>query len=245
MARSFRPFGSLAVLGSLVAVLVLAAAPAAADWLVLRDGTKLETKGPWTVRGTMVVFTQPNGTLAMLKASEVDLDQSAVATTQAKTGEPAQAGATPKTGVREPTRQKPVLVLRDRDVAHVNEAGETTEKTDAKGAEAKPEPGLSVQGWQQTPTGDGTGTEVFGALKNETRNTATNITVVVKVYDDSGAMLGTAEAVVSSTALAPGQSTNFRAAFPGIVSFKDARFEVNSRGFVTAPATPDEKKPSA
>ncbi len=229
-----------------IAALLLAAVPAAADWLVLRDGTKLETRGPFTVRGATVVFTLPNGTLSMLKAKEVDLDQSAIATSQAKAAETAKPAETPKqqTGVREPAKQKPVLTLRDRDVAHVNEAGETVEKSDAKAEAAKPEPGLAVQGWQQTPTSDGTGTEVFGALKNDSRNTATDITVVVKVYDESGGMLGTAEAVVSSTALAPGQSTNFRAAFPGIVTFKDARFEVQSRGLVTAPVG-DEKKPSA
>ncbi|HET9767963.1 MAG TPA: hypothetical protein VFS60_13995, partial [Thermoanaerobaculia bacterium] len=45
-----------------------AAAPAAADWLVMRDGSRVETKGAWEVRGTLVVLTLPNGTLSSVRA---------------------------------------------------------------------------------------------------------------------------------------------------------------------------------
>ena len=64
----------------LLVAAALAAAPAAADWLVMKDGGRIETKGPWSVEGRRVLFTQPNGTLSVLRAEEVDLDQSAAVT---------------------------------------------------------------------------------------------------------------------------------------------------------------------
>lgn len=223
----------------LVVVTAAAATPAAADWLVLRDGSRIETKGPWQVKGNLVVFTLKTGSLSALKASEVDLDQSAVATSQARAAA-AQAGKTDQ------PKKKPVLVLTDKDVAHVTDSEAPEKPAEAKQGDKAPkqEPGLTVQGWEQASLGNADGTQVFGALRNDGRDTATNISVVVKVYDNDGQLLGTADAVVSSGALPPGQATNFRAAFPGIVAFKDARFEVKSRGLVTTPATPEKTPPS-
>jgi hypothetical protein len=62
-----------------VVALAAAAAPAAADWLVLADGGRVETAGPWEVRGGLVVFTLANGTLSSVRASEVDLPASEAA----------------------------------------------------------------------------------------------------------------------------------------------------------------------
>src|SRR3954449_11180111 len=60
-------------------------APARADWLVTREGGRVETKGPWQVKGKLVVFARAgDGSLASLRATEVDLDASAKATTEAK-----------------------------------------------------------------------------------------------------------------------------------------------------------------
>ena len=71
-------------LRSVVAVLsfgVLAwVASASADWVVMKDGTRIETKGPWTLRGRMVQFKSRDGRLQALPLAEVDLAASQSAT---------------------------------------------------------------------------------------------------------------------------------------------------------------------
>src|SRR6476661_7310749 len=59
-------------------------APAAADWLVTREGGRIETRGAWKVKNQLVVFTLPNGTLSSLRLSEIDLAASEKATEKAK-----------------------------------------------------------------------------------------------------------------------------------------------------------------
>ncbi|MEE8524590.1 MAG: hypothetical protein V3T72_11720 [Thermoanaerobaculia bacterium] len=95
----------------LIAAAVAAASTAAvtqADWLVTRDGAKVETRGAWEVRGRMVIFTQPGGTLSSMRLAEVDLDASRAAT---------EAAAAPPPPA--PAEEKPrpsVLTLTDDDV---------------------------------------------------------------------------------------------------------------------------------
>ena len=61
-----------------VVILALSApVPASAEWLVLRDGTRLETRGAARVEGRRVLFTDARGTLAALPAAEVDLPRGA------------------------------------------------------------------------------------------------------------------------------------------------------------------------
>jgi glutaredoxin len=86
------------------------AGPAAADWLVLRDGGKVETRGPWRERGKLVVFTDAEGVLRSLRAADVDLEASGEATARA---------AAPAPKAPPPARREPVLVLTDDQVAHV------------------------------------------------------------------------------------------------------------------------------
>jgi len=72
--------------GAALGLLLLEAAMSArADWLVTREGGRVETKGPWQVKGKLVVFTRAaDSGLASLRASEVDLEASAKATADAK-----------------------------------------------------------------------------------------------------------------------------------------------------------------
>lgn len=90
-----------------IAGLLLAAA-AGADVLVLRDGSRIETQGKWEQKGRQLVFTTAAGTLATLRASEVDLAASEKATTDAAA--PKEPEVTAK------VEKKPVLVLTDKDV---------------------------------------------------------------------------------------------------------------------------------
>ena len=67
----------------LAAAGLAAAAPATADWLVMRDGSKVETKGAWEVRGALIVFHTPNDALASVRLRDADLDASQEATAKA------------------------------------------------------------------------------------------------------------------------------------------------------------------
>ena len=54
----------------------LFATGAAADWLVAKDGSRIETQGPWEVKGRLVVFTTAQGELASMRADDLDLGES-------------------------------------------------------------------------------------------------------------------------------------------------------------------------
>ncbi|MEO8093839.1 MAG: FxLYD domain-containing protein [Pseudolysinimonas sp.] len=209
--------------------------PSQADWLVTRDGGKVETRGPWQVKGKLVAFTRANGQLATMRLADVDLDASAKATAMASA--PAVAPAAPA----DAAHRKSVLVLTDRDVGHVDGAGEPVgdvakdEKApaDADGAAGA----VIVQNWQKALADDGSGLDIFGSLKNKGKDTATNIAVTVKLLDSEGKIIGTAEGTVSAAALAPDGTTTFRASFLGIREFASARFEVKNRALLTAPTS--------
>ncbi len=53
-----------------------AASLAAADHLVLIDGSVMETKGPWKLEGNRVTFTNSTGVKSVVRASNVDLEAS-------------------------------------------------------------------------------------------------------------------------------------------------------------------------
>jgi hypothetical protein len=59
---------------------VLLAPAAAADWLVLHDGSRVETRGAWEVKGRQIVFHLADGKLSSLKTDQVDLEASRQAT---------------------------------------------------------------------------------------------------------------------------------------------------------------------
>lgn len=61
---------------AICALLFLVAATAQADWLVLQNGERLETRGTWTVKGKQIVYTAPDKSLRSLRLSEVDLEAS-------------------------------------------------------------------------------------------------------------------------------------------------------------------------
>ena len=90
--------------------------PAAADWLVTRDGHRIETDGPWKVKGRIVVYTDTGGTLSSLRLDEVDLEASEAA------GKEPQAPAPPPAEPAAKREQKaPVLVLTNDDIPEAAE----------------------------------------------------------------------------------------------------------------------------
>ena len=74
-----QPFAKIAL--ALAAILAAGPAlPAKADWLVTREGARVETQGAWKVKGKLVVFHTSTGKLSSLRVAEVDLDASRRAT---------------------------------------------------------------------------------------------------------------------------------------------------------------------
>jgi hypothetical protein len=214
-----------------------AAGDAAADWLVTRDGSRVETRGPWEVREAIVVFTLTNGSLGSLRVADVDLDASRA------------ASAPPPPPPAPPPPRAPILVLTDADVAHVGPSGEgeagAPQDAAAPGADAAApdaagedatagavSAALTVTGWDdETLSGPEGGTAITGTLSNVSENTVAGIFLLVHLEDVAGGTLASSPAALGSAALSPGQETPFRAPFPGIFTFANARFEARGTGF--------------
>lgn len=215
----------------LAAAVVAAAAPAAADWLVTRDGAKIETRGPWKVEGRRIVFTAPNGTLSAVRADEIDLDRSAAETELAKI---ARTAPPP-----EPEKREPVLRLTEKDFPPVQLAPEGEKAAEAPTAEKSP---LEVIAWERTENPAGDGIEIFGTIRNNGVNAVTSPTMILSAYDEDGGLLATAEGTINAGAIPVGRTANFRAAFPGLLDFTEVRFDVRGNVYATsAPTTAGEE----
>jgi hypothetical protein len=64
--------------------------PATAEWLATRDGHRIETDGPWKVKGRIVVYTDAKGTLSSIRLDEIDPEAS-----EAVSEEPPETPAKP------------------------------------------------------------------------------------------------------------------------------------------------------
>ncbi len=198
-----------------------------ADWLVTRDGARIETKGAWKVDGRRVLFTMPNGTLSTLRTDELDLDQSALVTTQAK-----EALANPAPAAKE--KKEPVLRLTEKDIPPVGSAAEDADgKPGEKAGEAKQDekPALEVISWEKTADASGDGLEIFGTIKNSSPNIVVTPTLLVAIYDADGGLLATTNGEVNSPQIQAGKTANFRVAFPGLPDFAAVKFDAQGRGY--------------
>jgi hypothetical protein len=196
----------------------LAAGPLAADWLVLTDGTRLETRGAWEERGRLVVFTATDGTLASLRLEGVDLEASRRATAEA--AQPAApAPAAPAAEPRQAT-----FVLTDDDVAHNLTTGSAEDAGEVAPTAAPQGQRLVVTDWQEAPLADESGTLVTGTLRNVSSDATTRIQLTVLAYDASGDLLATNNAMLSSQALMPNQQARFQVEFNGIYTIAAVTF---------------------
>jgi hypothetical protein len=234
-------------------LLLLAAAPAAADWLVTRAGGRIETQGPWQVKGKLVVFKGANGALASVRLADVDLAASQTATSEAQ-----QAKEKAVTVAQEPPkpreRKKSVRSLTDADFSHKPADGGTTAKADAAakdkdGGEAKTpakdngESQVVVQTWSKEDRSEGDGIDLYGTLQNNGKDLATNIVLRVTLVNESKETVGTGEGVLAANSIPAGGSTSFRVPFAGVFAFAQARFEVaNKTVTMAAPAAEDAAK---
>lgn len=223
-----------------VAVLSLVALPVQADWLVTRDGARMETKGPWKVKGKLVVFETADGKLSSLRVADVDLDASRRVTEEAVAAR-AQAEAEPE---KAPARKKSVRVITDKDVAQApppQAAPEGEEPAAATGPASGP--GVLVEAWAQERDPEKDHVQIKGTLANASSLTAAELKLKVLIYDETGSLMATSQAAVAKAALTPGQKTEFKADFPGFYSFATIKFEPESRRLETRPA--DEPVPEA
>lgn len=207
---------SFAVASFAVMSLAVLALPASADWIQTREGALVETRGPWKVKGPVVVFTSASGTLSSLRLAEVDLDASAVATVEAQQ----KAEAPEPEGVREP-----VLVLTNKDIPRAPSVFAETAEEEAEDGQSKPAEGeesspadaepVTVISWQPVKKAGG-GLELTGTLMNMGENIASNLRVRVTLYGEGGDLLGSSNAFLSALSLAPTSSAKFRALFPDV-----------------------------
>lgn len=212
---------------AVLAVAALSAAmatPAAADWLVTKDGARIETKGAWRVDGKRVLFDLPNGTLSSIRVDQVDLDQSAVVTAEARAviENPAPI-AVPK--------KEPVLRLTEKDIPPAGQLAEAGADGEAAKAGEETAATLEVISWEKTENGTGDGVEIFGTIRNNSANMVTSPSLMVAIYDSDGGLLATNNGVVNSPQIAAGKTANFRVAFSGLTDFASARFDAQGRGF--------------
>jgi len=242
---------STALLVTLLATLLaLAAGPVAADWLVTHDGAQLETRGPWRIQGKLVVFRLANGTLSSMQLSELDLEASDRLTT---------SRSRPVQKPQQRTRMEPeesVFVITDDDVKHVNPESPRAEGEDR-------EPAVSVPAAAQDETGGGgvavsrwdtvydeaiDGVVLSGTLENRDSRGHQELALAISLVSEGGVPAGRAHAALAMNALKGGESTTFRASFPGVPDFEKAEFGISGASLPTeqaaAEATPGREAPS-
>lgn len=228
-------FANLLALAALT--VFLGATPAMADWLVTREGGRVETKGEWTVKGKLVVFHTADGKLSSLRVADVDLDASRRATEDAVAAQ-AQAAAESEKPVE---RKKPVRVITDKDFPQAAPApaekpdGEE-EKTGEDAAAPASGPGVVVETWNQARHPEQDHILVNGTLQNSSSSMAADVKLKVMIFDEEGTLIASSQAALVTGALPPGEKTKFTAEFPGYFSFATIRFESESRRLATQPA---------
>lgn len=242
------PFANLRCRGALLALSALLAAgpatPAMADWLVTREGGRVETRGAWTVKGKLVVFHTADGKLSSLRLADVDLDASRRVTEEAVAAQ-AQAAAEPEKPV---ARKKSVRVITDKDVRPApTPAAEPEASTEEEAGEKKEAtgptsgPGVLVETWKQGRDPEEDHVLIDGTLQNASSATAADLKLKVMIFDEAGTLMATSQAALAASALAPGKKAAFKAEFPGYFSFATVKFEAESRPLATRPA--DERIP--
>ncbi len=212
-------------------VLVLwLAAPMAGDTLVLHDGTRIETSGPWKVKGRQVIYTGSSGSLSTLRVADVDLETSRVATAERDVPQP--AAPQPMTAVIEVPRVR-AMVLTNKDIPTVaDEAAEESSEAEEESNGSESQEPVELVTWTSRESPDLDGLEIFGTVRNTGDGLAAAIAVEVSVSDENGDPLLETRAFLQRSSLLSGQSSTFRALLPGVYTlFEDPRFTLSSDAY--------------
>lgn len=236
------------------AAVALAAAPARADWLVTKEGGRLEIKGPYKTKGRVLVFTLPNGTLSSIRLEEVDLEASRIATEEAVAAAAREAAAAALEEEEKP-RKKSIISLTDKDFKKVappaadpDAEGKSEDKNAVPPGQSTGSTQVQVVNWERVPQEKvkTDGLEVTGTVRNTSNEKVTDVQVMANLYDEVGTLVGKVSAQLADPALDPGESSGFTVSAPGLFSFSAVRFEVQARGFKAKPAaTPAPTTPAA
>ena len=218
-------------------LLFLLALPVGADWLVTKEGARVETKGKWNVKGGVVIFTAPSGTLSSIRLSKVDLDASAAVTMEAKNPPP------PPVVEEEEEKPEAVLTLTNADlgprsasgipspVSQNTDTGTGTSDTARNSAQAAQEEDAAQEGaitddgtmidqvsgkmevvrWEAEDSPVGQAVIVEGILRNGGEQDVKNIRLNVNFVDSEGNVLLFAAAQVRSTVIRAGAASTFKA----------------------------------
>lgn len=214
--------------------------PAAADWLVTKEGDRVKTDGPWKVDNRLVVFKRPDGTYASIRVSDVDLEASERLTEEMAAAERAPKAA--DTQEEEPARRKSVMRLTDRDLPPVGRGRGASDETSSGGASDERSSGggaadaagqdrgelrpLEVVSWRESETSGTGGIEFVGRVRNRSQRTALGVTVLVTLFDPEGEEITDTQAQITAQSLPPGGTAGFRASFPSVFSYARAEFGV-------------------
>lgn len=219
--------GAVALLGAGLLV------PAAGDWLVTRDGSRVETDGPWRVEDRLIVFRTKDGTLSSVRRSKIDLEAS-----ERLTREMAERAARPASDV-EPPRREATIRLTEKDLPPVARSVEATdERAGEPGAEAEEgSESLQITSWEEVDGDAADGTEFLGEIRNVTERTALGVQVEVSLYDEAGETIATTRAALTTTALPGRASARFRASFPDVYHYRRVDFRTTGT-LVESSATP-------
>ena len=219
------------------AALLVVAAGAQADWLVLKDGSRLEVKGTWKVSGKQIVFTTLDGKLSSLRGDLVDLDASAKATEEALRQ---QVEAEVEVKAEPEPKPKAKWSFTDKDFERPKAAeGEEGAGDDAKDAQpaapAAPKSDLDVVVWSQSIDPARNRIRVSGTLQNEGKDMAASIELEIQLVDRQGVVVGAQPGVLQKLSLAPGESTDFSTIFPQIISYETVKFAPKASMFKVEP----------
>jgi len=222
--------------------------PAVADVLVTQDGARIQTDGPWEVKGRLVVFTRPDGSLASLRLRDVDLTASEEVTAAEKKAqeEAEQDKAATESQDEDKSREgEATWKLTDADFTRrwvVDEEGaedgseESTEgdegdEADAASSDRTRPPEVVSYERESDPVDQHV--IVTGVLANTTSTTAAAVALEVSLFDEEGQPIEMRRASVDRTVLPPGEETTFRADFPQVFAFAAVQFRPTSTNLET------------
>jgi hypothetical protein len=226
----------LCLAGCALGALAAAAAPDRhSGWLITRQGDRIATAGAWRQQGKMVVFSRPDGSLASLRLSEVDLEASQAATREAATG-----------GAREnpaPQSRPPVVRLTDGDFRHAAPAEAQAPAPKTGSPAARPASRLMVASWTRTKSPDDGHLVIRGTVRNSSADQAISAEVTAHLLDAHGVSVGSVEALLTSTVVPAGGTIGFVADFPGVFTFTATKFETRSLNLPSRQGEPPGARP--
>jgi len=205
------------------------AAPTIADVLVMSDGQRLETAGPWRVEGKVVVFNRSGGGLGSVRASGVDFAAS-VATESPGVEErqevpPSRPRSAQKPGHRRLRVTEDELAKSRRPSSEDRIASPAATERARTLASSK----LTVDTWATAKLSGLGGLEVAGLLENKSSVALEVRGVVVDLLASNGELITTQETLPEERLLGAGQVTRFRVEFHGPASEQGRpRFRVDS-----------------